>query len=105
MPQTGCCGARAEGVQSFYYDVLISAGVTGLDLWETEYNHILDSKAAIIDWMASTGLRPFLAALENEDEKQTFLNKLHRRVAEEYESRVDGKVLFPFRRTFVIAYR
>ncbi len=89
---------------AFYYDALIGQA-TELDIWETEYNHIMNSKAAIVDWIASTGLRPFLAALDSDGERDTFLAELHRRVNDEYESTIDGKVLYPFRRTFVIAYR
>lgn len=89
---------------SFYYDALVG-DATGIDIWETEYNHVMESPAAIVDWMSSTGLRPFLAALDDEDERSAFLNQLYERVGDEYESRIDGKVLYPFRRTFVIAYR
>ena len=89
---------------SFYYDALV-ANVTSLDIWETEYNHVMDSKDSIVDWIASTGLRPFLAALDDDNERNAFLTELHRRVSVAYESRADGKVLYPFRRTFVIAYR
>jgi trans-aconitate 2-methyltransferase len=89
---------------SFYYDAL-APHATSLDIWETEYHHVLESKAAIVDWISSTGLRPFIAALDNEAERDAFLAELHRRVADAYESRIDGKVLFPFHRTFVIAYR
>ena len=89
---------------SFYYDALV-AGATRLDIWETEYNHVLDSKESIVDWIESTGLRPFLAALDDDNECNAFLTELHRRVSVAYESRADGKVLFPFRRIFVIAYR
>jgi trans-aconitate 2-methyltransferase len=59
----------------------------------------------LVEWIASTGLRPFLAALGTDDERSAFVAELHRRVDVAYESRIDGKVLFPFRRTFVIAYR
>jgi trans-aconitate 2-methyltransferase len=89
---------------SFYYDVLCG-DATRLDIWETEYQHVMESTTAIVDWMSSTGLRPFLAALENEAERNSFLSELQRRVSREYETRADGRVLFPFRRTFVIAYR
>lgn len=89
---------------SFYYDVLV-ANATSLDIWETEYDHVMESKGSIVDWIASTGLRPFLAALDDDHERNAFLTELHRRVSLAYESRADGKVLYPFRRTFVIAYR
>jgi trans-aconitate 2-methyltransferase len=87
----------------FYYDRL-SPVSRRIDLWETEYLHVLDSHGAILDWMSSTGLRPFLQALDSEAERQQFVEMLRRRVRESYEVRPDGKVLFPFRRTFVVAY-
>lgn len=89
---------------SFYYDALVESA-RDLDIWETEYNHVMDSKESIVDWIASTGLRPFLAVLASDAERDIFLSELQRRVNDAYESRVDGKVLFPFLRTFVIAYR
>jgi trans-aconitate 2-methyltransferase len=88
----------------FYYDALIGHA-SNLDIWETEYYHVLASKPAIVEWIASTGLRPFLAALETDTDRSAFVAELHRRVEDAYKSRVDGKVLFPFRRTFVIAYQ
>lgn len=88
----------------FYYDTLVTDAVS-VDLWETEYFHVLESKTAIVDWIASTGLRPFLEALDSDSERAEFTNELLRRVDDAYNARSDGKVLFPFRRTFVIAYR
>jgi trans-aconitate 2-methyltransferase len=89
---------------AFYYDTLCSEA-SRVDLWETEYNHVLESPDSIVDWISSTGLRPFLIALESAVERQQFVAELRERVAATYEKRADGKVLFPFRRTFVIAYR
>ncbi len=89
---------------AFYYDTLV-ANTTTLDIWETEYHHIMESADSIVDWIASTGLRPFLGALDTNDERLGFLSELHQRVCSAYERRADGKVLFPFRRTFVVAYR
>lgn len=89
---------------AFYYDALAS-DANSLDLWETEYMHVLESKPEIVDWIASTGLRPFLDALDTEMERNTFTSELLRRVDDAYDTRSDGRVLFPFRRTFVIAYR
>ena len=87
-----------------YYDTLVDSAA-GLDLWETEYMHVLDSKSAIVDWIASTGLRPYLEALDSDSERTDFTNELQRRVNQAYDEQADGRVLFPFRRTFVIAYR
>jgi trans-aconitate 2-methyltransferase len=89
---------------SFYYDA-VAQSASSVDIWESEYHHVLDSTDAIVDWISSTGLRPFVAALADESERADFVAELRRRVAETYELRIDGRVLFPFRRTFVIAYR
>lgn len=88
----------------FYYDCLVPHA-SRLDIWETEYHHIMPSPKAIIDWMSSTGLRPFMAALDDHAERQRFLHSLQERVDASYAPQSDGKVLFPFRRLFVIAYR
>ena len=58
-----------------YYD-LLAEHTTELDIWETEYHHVMESSDAIIDWMSSTGLRPFLAVLADESERQRFVSLL-----------------------------
>jgi trans-aconitate 2-methyltransferase len=88
----------------FYYDVLSPVAVK-LDLWETEYLHILESPGAIVEWYKGTGLRPFLDALSSDGEREEFLAEYLERIAETYRPRWDGKVIFPFRRLFAIAYR
>ena len=40
-----------------------------VDLWETEYVHIMDAAGDIVEWYKGTGLRPFLAALKDGDER------------------------------------
>lgn len=87
----------------FYYD-LLAGTAADLDIWETEYLHVLRSTEEVIAWVSSTGLRPFLADLENEAERDAFLAKLRDRVATAYPAGGHGTVLFPFRRTFVVAY-
>jgi trans-aconitate 2-methyltransferase len=89
---------------SAYYDHLAPTA-RAVDIWETQYYHVLESPSAVIDWIASTGLRPYLAALDSEDERQTFMARLLERVVGSYLRQRDGRVLFPFRRIFVIAYR
>lgn len=87
---------------AFYYDAF-AGQADRVDIWETEYFHVMESAEAVMDWMASTGLRPFLAALDDEAERQLFWDRLKERVNEAYALRCDGRVLHPFRRTFVIA--
>ena len=86
-----------------YYDAL-APRATSVDIWETEYYHVMESPSAIVEWISSTGLRPFLDALDSDEDRERFLALLAERVTEAYEARGDGRVLFPFRRTFVIAY-
>lgn len=99
----GPLGELTMEAPAFYYDHLAPRS-RSVDMWETEYFHVLDSPGAIVDWIASTGLRPFLAVLEP-DESRAFSELLHERVARAYRRQIDRKVLFPFKRTFVIAYR
>jgi trans-aconitate 2-methyltransferase len=89
---------------TFYYDALCSA-TPQLDLWETEYHHVVSNPQAIVDWIRGTGLRPFLSVLATDAERRAFEAALLARVTASYPTRPDGRVLFPFRRLFVIAYR
>jgi trans-aconitate 2-methyltransferase len=89
---------------AFYYDMLASRA-SRLDLWETEYIHIMPDTNAIAEWYRGTGLRPFLDALHTETERTRFFNEYCRALAEVYLPRPDGRVLFPFRRLFLVAYR
>jgi trans-aconitate 2-methyltransferase len=87
-----------------YYDIL-SPLTDRIDLWSTEYIHILPRAEDIIQWMRGTGLRPFLAALRNDDDRKRFETEVLARVKKSYSPQADGRVLFPFRRLFFIAYR
>jgi trans-aconitate 2-methyltransferase len=100
-PATRALVAESPG---FYYDAL-RPFASRLDLWETEYNHVLASTDAIVDWISGTRLRPYLEALADDAERQEFLTRLRAAVAATYAPQRDGMVLFPFRRLFVVAYR
>ena len=89
---------------SFYYNLLQPLAAR-LDIWETEYYHVVDSPQSIIEWFRGTGLRPFLAALENEGQRKRFEELLLERYTRAYTPQNDGRILFPFRRLFMIAYR
>jgi trans-aconitate 2-methyltransferase len=88
---------------AFYYDHL-APRARSVDLWETEYVHVMESPSAIVDWISSTGMRPFLEALDSDEDRREFTARLGDRVRESYPVRGHGKVLFPFRRLFVVAY-
>jgi trans-aconitate 2-methyltransferase len=89
---------------AFYYDTLAPLA-SRVDIWETEYLHVLPNVEAIVEWYRGTGLRPWLDALENDEARERFLAQYRERLAPEFPPQRDGKVLLPFRRLFVIAYR
>ena len=86
-----------------YYDIL--APVAGaVDFWETEYLHVMEDAAGIVEWYKGTGLRPFLDALAGDELKARFLAEYLEHIRRAYQVRRDGRVIFPFRRLFLIAY-
>jgi trans-aconitate 2-methyltransferase len=87
-----------------YYDALRPLA-SQVDLWETEYHHILAGTDAIVEWISATRLRPYLETLADAAERREFLARLRATVAAIYTPQRDGMVLFPFRRLFVVAYR
>jgi len=87
-----------------YYDFLAKQA-SHIDLWETEYLHVLDGTEAIVEWYKGTGLRPFLDVLPGEGERGRFLADYGEALRPFYPAQADGKVLFPFKRLFLIAYR
>jgi trans-aconitate 2-methyltransferase len=89
---------------AFYYD-LLNPHVSKLDLWETEYIHVMNSPVAILEWIRGTGLRPFLEALPSEEQKQRFEELFLAGLTKAYPAQKDGRVLFPFRRLFILAHR
>ena len=89
---------------AFYYDVLQRLAAR-IDLWETEYYHLVDGPQAIVDWYRGTGLRPFLEALESAEQRQRFEKMILEGYARAYPRQRDGRVLFPYRRLFIVAHR
>lgn len=87
---------------AFYYDVL-AAHARNVDLWETEYIHVMPDAAAIVEWYKGSGMRPFLDAIHSAEDRERFTADYLERIREAFPKRADGRVLFPFRRLFAIA--
>jgi trans-aconitate 2-methyltransferase len=100
----GAINSLAGEPPGYYYD-LLSPRCSHVELWETTYIHAMDSAGAILEFIRGTGLMPYLEALGNDTDRERYLRLLADVVTHDYPQRSDGKVLFPFRRLFFIAYR
>jgi trans-aconitate 2-methyltransferase len=86
-----------------YHDWL-GPHVRTLDIWETEYLHVLEGENPVVEWTRGSALRPLLDALAPWD-REAFLADYGARIARAYPRRPDGRTLFPFRRLFLVARR
>jgi trans-aconitate 2-methyltransferase len=77
-----------------------------VDAWETTYVHqlpVAGDDHPVLRWFEGTGLRDVRSTVDDEG-WAAFRGELNPRLEAAYPSR-DGRVFFPFRRIFVVAYR
>ncbi|MBI1211798.1 MAG: trans-aconitate 2-methyltransferase [Alphaproteobacteria bacterium] len=86
------------------YYAMLCGDAASLDIWQTEYQHVLDGEDAVFKWVSGTALVPYVAALDGGDRKE-FLNVYRERLARAYPRQSNGKTLFPFKRIFIVATR
>jgi trans-aconitate 2-methyltransferase len=86
------------------YYALLSPRVSALEMWVTEYIHVLRGEDPVLRWAMGTSLRPFMDALGPEGSKG-FLAAYAAAMRDAYPPGPDGAVLLPFRRLFVLARR
>ena len=94
---------RTDYDDSFYYGHL-STLTTRIEMWITTYLHIMESHQAIIDWYSSTGMRPYLERISSDERRRTFVNQVLELCSPEYPIQPNGKVIFPFKRLFFVAW-
>lgn len=87
----------------WYYD-LLAPHAQVLDVWETEYLHVLEGDDPVLNWTRGTALRPIMQALDRE-ESAAFEAAYAARLRAAYPRRADGRTLFSFRRLFIVAQR
>ena len=75
-----------------------------LDIWHTIYNHPLPGIPGIVAWLSTTGLRPYLDPL-GEDDRKRFIARYENLLARHYPVQPDGKVLLRFPRLFLVGVR
>ena len=88
----------------YYFDLLVRYA-RAVDIWETDYVHVMPSHASILEMIRTTALRPYLSRLGNEENRRAFQNELLLQIKLQYPTQDDGQVLFPFRRLFMLGYR
>ncbi len=84
-----------------YYGILAPLA-RRVDIWETEYLHVLEGDNPVVEWTRGTGLRPYLDVLDDPD-RSGFLAAYAARISAAYPKQPDGRTLLPFRRLFLIA--
>ena len=85
------------------YAGLLAAAGCEVDAWETTYVHILHGADPVLEWYRGTGLRPVLAALD-EEQADAFTAEYAQRLRTAYPPGPFGTVL-PFRRVFAVGHR
>lgn len=86
------------------YYAILKPHAASVDIWETEYLHVLTGDDAVYHWVSGTGLRPFVQALED-GEREAFIAAYKKRLNAAYPMRADGATLLPFKRLFAVARR
>ena len=103
--QTEDCGQVFTCHSDSYYYNLLSDKVKSMDIWETDYIHVMPNHLSIVDWIKSTGMKPYLERISGEQEKKDFENEVLAEIKTAYPRQENGCVLFSFKRFFLIAYR
>jgi len=88
-----------------YYRLIAACdGVEAVDLWETDYLHVLRGDDPVVAWARGTTLLPIVGPLEAADPTLAarFLDRYRARVAAAYPRERDGATLFPFKRLFFV---
>ncbi|HZT52555.1 MAG TPA: methyltransferase domain-containing protein [Stellaceae bacterium] len=91
------------GPPAFYYD-LLRPRVQEIEIWETEYLHVLEGADPVLEWVRGSALRPVIEALPGAM-AQEFEAAYAAKLRAAYPRRADGRTLLPFRRLFIVARR
>lgn len=95
-------GREAPVEEPATYHRILAPRASRVDIWETEYLHVLEGDDPIVEWTRGTGLGPYLEALDA-SQREAFLADYTARITGAYPKGDDGRTLFPFRRLFIVA--
>lgn len=85
---------------SEYYDML-SNSTNKISMWVTDYCHEMENHIQVLDFLKGAALRPYLDRL-NENEQTIFMKEVLKNIENSYPPQQNGKILFPFKRLFLI---
>jgi|SRR5680860_45317 len=88
--------------QSDYFDVLSHLSAN-FSMWETIYCHVMKSHNDILEWYRGTGLRPYLALL-NDNKKDEFEADILEHIVRRYPIQKTEEIIFRFPRFFFLAF-
>lgn len=86
------------------YVRMLTPHADAVDLWETEYQQVMAGVDGILEWGRGTVLLPYLQDL-GEADRARFLADYRAALVRAYPVQPDGRVLFPFKRLFIVARR
>lgn len=85
---------------SEYYDIF-SKYTNKISMWITDYCHEMDNHKQVLDFLKGAALRPYLDRL-NDSQQDKFIEEVLKKIEKQYPYQKNGKVLFPFKRLFLI---
>lgn len=85
---------------SEYYDMM-ARHTDRIEMWITDYCHEMDSPSDILGFLKGTALHLHMERLGGE-ELEAFMDEVLRNLTKEYHRQANGKVLFPFKRLFLV---
>lgn len=85
----------------YYYDLLAQMPCR-FSLWETSYVHVMPTHQQILEMIQSAGLKPYLDDIASDAQRVAFAQEVLQHLPTIYKSQPDGRVLFPFKRLFLL---
>ncbi len=88
---------------SEYYD-MVAKSTDKIEMWITDYCHEMDNHGKILEFLMGAALRPYIDRL-NEEEQKMFMDEVLKNLKIEYHYQANGKILFPFKRLFLVGQK
>ena len=100
----GCSDQIFYRDEIYYYQILSQLS-TRVDIWTTTYLHIMESHQSLLEWYSGTGLKMYLERIEDDAGRRQFKTEILEACKVNYPVQENGKILFPFKRVFFVAYK